>query len=250
MPDPLDPHRLTADTFPEVGRLLAEIPDIEALRFRDGETLIREGEEDRCLYLVLSGSLVISRGGEPLAGEECTPGSPTIVGEMAYFGARVRTATVTSVGATQTLRLQPPHLDRVMEDYPALTRLLCRQFTHRLQESNDALQGFQRRFDLAPRRRMANDGEVIFRAGELPTDIHQVLMGTLRIEIDGAVRLYHPHDLPEGFLEPEAFLRRRPHRWTASVEGSALLVSVSLDRKETFVRAFPGLVVRLLEGRL
>jgi hypothetical protein len=34
------------------------------------------------------------------------------------------------------------------------------------------------------------------------------------------------------------------------VEGSALLVSVSLERKETFVRAFPGLVVRLLEGRL
>lgn len=250
MPDHLERNRLPVDALPETGFLLARCPEIEFLRFRDGETLIREGDEDRCLYLVLSGSLVISRGGEPLAGEECNPASPGIVGEMAYFGARARTATVSSVGASQVLRLMPEHLDLIMADYPELTRLLCRQFTWRLQESNDALQGFQRRFDLAPQRRMASEGEILFRAGEMPVGLIQVMMGSIQLEQDGALRVVQPHDLLDGFLEPEAYLRRRPHRYTATIVGSAFLLIVSLDRKESVIRSFPGLVLKVLEGRV
>ncbi|HJV23662.1 MAG TPA: cyclic nucleotide-binding domain-containing protein [Holophagaceae bacterium] len=250
MPDLLESSRLPPDAFPEVGRLLGSCPDIGLLRFRDGEALVQEGAEDRCLYLVLSGSLVITRMGEQLAGLECSPDHPAIVGEMAYFGARMRTATVAAVGASQALRLQPEHLDLIMAEYPDLTRLLCRQFTWRLQESNEALQTLQRRFDLAPQRRMANDGEVLFRAGDPPQGLMQVMMGAIRLEQDGIRRVVAPHDLPEGFLEPEAYLRGRPHRFTAVAEGSAFIVTVPPDRKEAVIRTFPGVVMRLLEGRL
>ncbi len=250
MPDPLDPSRLPADALPEVGQLLARCPEIDFLRYRDGEALIQEGEEDRCLFLVLSGSLVISRGGEQLATLECTPQAPGIVGEMAYFGARMRTATVTTVGASQALRLQPEHLDLIMADLPDLTRLLCKQFTWRLQESNDSLQSLQKRFDLAPERRMANEGEVLFRSGELPKGIVQVLMGSIRLDQDGVSRTVQPQDLQDGFLEPEAYLRNRPHRFTATVEGSAFLLIVAPERKESLIRGFPGLILKVLEGRI
>ncbi|MBI3132175.1 MAG: cyclic nucleotide-binding domain-containing protein [Acidobacteria bacterium] len=250
MPDALDPSRLPTDALPEVGQLLARCPEIDFLRYLDGEPLIHEGEEDRCLFLVLSGSLVITRGGEQLATLECTPHAPGIVGEMAYFGARMRTATVTTVGASQALRLQPEHLDLIMADLPDLTRLLCKQFTWRLQESNDALQALQKRFDLSPQRHMANEGEVLFRTGELPSGLIQVLMGSILLEQDGISRIVQPQDLQDGFLEPEAYLRNRPHRFTATVAGSAFLLVVALERKESLIRGFPGMVVKLLEGRV
>ncbi len=250
MPDTLDSTSLPAEALPEVGILMSRCPEVELLRFRDGEALIKEGEEDCCLYLVLSGSLVISRGGEHLAGLECAPGSPGIVGEMAYFGARMRTATVTAVGASKVLKLQPEHLDLIMAELPDLTRLLCRQFTWRLQESNDAIRAFQRRFDLAPERRMANEGEILFRAGEMPTGLIQVLLGSILLDQEGIRRAVQPQDLLDGFLEPEAYLRHRPHRCTATVIGSAFLLTVAPDRKESLIRSFPALVLKLLEGRL
>jgi hypothetical protein len=168
---------------------------------------------------------------------------------MAYFGARMRTATVHSVGASLVLRLQPEHLDLIMSELPMLTRLLCRQFTWRLQESNEVIQAFQKRFDLAPERRMAAEGEILFRAGEAPRGLIQVLMGSVRVDREDGSHLLGPQDLPDGFLEPEAYLRSRPHRLTATVAGSAFLLVVAPDRKEAVVRGFPGLTLKILEGR-
>jgi CRP-like cAMP-binding protein len=254
MPVPTELSALDPCTAPEVLALLRHCPDIEPLRYRDAECLVTENEEDREIFLVLNGSLRVERSAENaqappkiLATLACEPDHPGIVGEMAYFGAQRRTASVRSIGGSLVLKLLPRHLDEIFEHLPGLTRLLCRQFTQRLQESNETLMGFQRRFDLAPARRMAEPGERLFTAGDPPTNLYQLLMGTVDLERDGVVCQMAPHDLPEGFLEPEAFLGNRPHRSTATVSCAAFLVMISADRKENFLRSYPQVALKILE---
>jgi hypothetical protein len=55
-----------------------------------GETLVREGDEGRELYLILDGVLSVERGGKPVA--EVGPGA--ILGEKAVLGEGKRTATL------------------------------------------------------------------------------------------------------------------------------------------------------------
>ena len=204
MPDPLDLSPLTLDPDSEIPELLGLCPDIRPLRYRDGERLVVEGEPSRDLFIVLKGSLVVERCGadgsqRPMAHLECGPDRPVIVGEMAYFGAQGRTATVRAVGACQALCLRPAHVDTIMESFPGLTRLVCQQFTRRLQEANDALRDLRSRFDLGAERRLAQPGERLFQAGE-HAPLFQLAMGTVRLEGPDGARSLTPRDLPEGFL--------------------------------------------------
>lgn len=258
MPDPLDPSRLPADAPPGVAELLREVSGAELMRYRDGERLVVEGDTDRSLFLVVDGSLVIEKAsalpGGPvlqLATLACDPDHLTVVGEMAAFGSPDRTASVRSVGASLAVRFPDGSIDALLDGHPYFTRLLCEQFTLRLQETNEALRSLQRRFELAPERRMVQPGEVIFRAGQPGDQLHQLLMGSVDLEQEGGTcRRVSPQDLPEGLLEPESFLRGRPHRFTATVAESAFLLVIDETKKEALIRSHAALVARLLEGKL
>jgi CRP-like cAMP-binding protein len=168
---------------------------------------------------------------------------------MAYFGAQQRTATVRAVGACQVLCLNPAHLDTIMDGFPALTRLLCQQFTKRLQEANDTLRDLRARFDLGAERRLAEPGELLYRTGER-SPLFQVVMGAVRLEGPEGATVLGPQDLPEAFLGLESYLRDQPQERTAVVEETSLLAVIPPARREAFLRAQPGLVLRLLEGTL
>lgn len=252
MPEPLDPTQLALDPDSEIPALLALCPDIAPLRFRDGEKLVVEGETSQDLFIVLRGSLVVERREadgtqRPLAHLDCDAERPAIVGEMAYFGAQRRTATVRAVGACWALCLKPAHLDAIIEGFPGLTRIVCQQFTRRLQEANDALRDLRARFDLGAERRLAQPGELLFRAGERPP-LFQLVMGTVRLEGPGGTSIFAPRDLPEGFLGLEAFLRDQPQDATAVTEDTCFLAVIDASRREAFLRNQPGLVLRVLEG--
>ena len=113
MPEACDLALLALPEASELRRLCTRCPDIEALRFREGECFIREGEEDRDVYLVLDGAFVVEKapaepGGRPamLAGVSCEPGAPVFVGEMAYLGTGLRSASVRRSGSSHALRLR------------------------------------------------------------------------------------------------------------------------------------------------
>ncbi len=258
MPEALDPSRLPADAPPGVAELLQEVSGAELVRYRDGQRLVTEGDTDRQVFLVLEGSLVIEKAsalpGGPvlqLATLACDPEHLTIVGEMAAFGAPERTASVRSVGASLALRFPDGAMETLLSGHPYFTRLLCEQFTQRLQETNEALRTLQRRFELAPERRMAQPGEILFRAGDPGRNLHQLLMGSVDLEEEGGkCRRVAPQDLPEGLLEPEAFLRGRAHRFTATVADSAFLLIIDDAKKEALIRSHAALVAKLLEGKL
>lgn len=253
MPDPLDPTTLDLGSDPELGPLLAAHPDIEPLRFRDGERLVVEGEDSQDLYVLLKGALVVEKAlpdgtQRPLAQLDCRPQAPAIIGEMAYFGAQRRTATVRAVGSCQVLHLKPRHLDAIMAGFPGLTRILCRQFTVRLSEANQELRDLRGRFDLAARLHMAQPGERLLQAGETAQPLFQLTLGSVRVEEDGTSRVVRAEDLPDGFLGLEAFLRGTPHPFTATAEEPSFLAVIEAGRREAFLRSYPALVLQMLQS--
>lgn len=253
MPEELDLEQIKREAS-EVGPLLARCPDIEPRRFRDGDLLIREGETSKDLFLVLQGSLVVEHeapdgSSRIMAHLECQPETPCFVGEMAYLGAQARTASVRAVGGGQALCLQPAHVDVILESFPLLTRCLCRQFTQRLAETNQALRDLRARFDLAPRRHLAQPGETLFAAGEQATTVFQLVMGRVRIERHGMIALLGPEDLPGGFLGLEAFLCGQPHDTSAAAEEPCLLAAIEASHRHAFLRNYPALALAVLDGR-
>ena len=253
MPDPLDPIALDLASDPELGPLLAAHPDIAPLRFRDGERLVVEGEDSQDLFIVRKGSLVVEKALpdgtlRPLAQLQCSEDAPCIVGEMAYFGAQHRTATVRAVGSCQALHLKPAHLDAIMAGFPGLTRILCRQFTSRLKEANDELRDLRARFDLAAQRRMVQPGEVIFEAGAKADTLFQLALGTVRLAEAAGARRVRAEDLPSGYLDLAAYLRQRPHAATATAEEGCFLAVIPASRRAAFLRTQPELALQLLEA--
>lgn len=251
MPDPLDPATLDLASDPELGPLLAACPDIVPLRFRDGERLVVEGEDSQDLFIVRKGSLVVEKAlpdgtPRPLAQLECAVDAPVIIGEMAYFGAQRRTATVRAVGSCQALHLKPAHLDAIMAGFPGLTRILCRQFTTRLKEANEELRDLRARFDLAPMRRMAQPGEVLLQAGAPVDTLLQLAMGAVRFGQGPGSRVRRAEDLPEGFLGLDAFLWGAAHDTTVTAEEPCFLAVIGKERREAFVRCHPALVLKVL----
>ncbi len=253
MAERIDSASLGLDPGEEVPRLLLEHPEIEAWAYREGEYLIREDEATQDIFVVLQGALVVEQaaaapGGAPavLACVLAEPGQPAIVGEMAYLGAQRRAASVRSSGRSLALRLLPEHIDGVLEGYPGLTRVICRQFSRRLQDTDRALHALQARFALNPARRLAEPGEPLFAEGDPAVELIQLVAGTVRLERDGVVRLATPEDLPMGFLEPEAYLRAGVHACAATVAEPAFLAVIAPAGREAVVRCFPELVLRVL----
>lgn len=253
MPESFDLAKLDLDPASEVARLAAAYPGIAPRGFRDGELLTVEGEETQDVYIVLCGAFVVEKaptqpGGRPtiLATVQVDPDQPAIVGEMSLLGTHRRSANVRSVGMTRTLCLDPNHLEAVLEGFPGLTRILCRQFSTRLRDTNNRLKELQGQFALDPAQRAAEPGEVLFKAGEPADTLHQVLMGRITLVRDGVETSVTPDQLDQGFLEPRPFLAGTLHTATATVAETCFLVTVPAARREAVVRVYPSLVLGLL----
>jgi CRP-like cAMP-binding protein len=250
MPESIAASCLGLEPGSELLAFLQRHPDAEALRFRDGEFLIREGDHSRDILVVTRGGFVVERNGPPptiLAQLTAAPDDPGVLGEMAYFGEEPRSASVRSVGSSLTLRLAPHHVDSVLDGFPGLTRVICRQFTLRLREASEALAALRRGLDLTPERKMFQEGEVLFSAGDPAVLLFQLVLGRIRVEAAGAVRSFGPEDLPGGFLDLGPWLRKGLHTCTARAEGSAFLAAVDLSRRPAFLRRYPELVLGALE---
>lgn len=249
MPEVLPPERLECMVDGDILHLWNLHPDIAVLVFREGECLIEEGGTTREVFLVFQGAVVVEQGEGAgrtiLALLEAQPGHPLILGEMAWFGDMPRTATVRASGATMALRLEPGHLDAILEGHPSLTARLCKQFTQRLKETNEALHALQDRFRLMPRRQLVQDGEVLFQAGTPAVELMQLMSG----EVELGARVVRAESLPGGFLNLEAYLTGDPHRVSARARGMVFLVALGQERREAVVRSFPEVILELFSSR-
>ena len=81
-----------------------------------GDALIREGDHAHEMYVVLEGSLEVTRGGEHVA--DIGPGG--FAGEMALLTHHRRDATVTTSGPTRVLHIDGRSFSNVLREAPMI----------------------------------------------------------------------------------------------------------------------------------
>ena len=92
----------------------------EVLQIKPGEAIIREGDHDRDLYLIRSGSMVVEKriGGKPVFLSYVPAGSYS--GEMALIDGAPRSATVRAAIRSEVIRFDGAAFRRLLDRKPAL----------------------------------------------------------------------------------------------------------------------------------
>ena len=108
--------------------------------YRDGEEIIRQGNEGESMYVVQSGrvEVVLKRdnGGEQhLAYLE----AGNFFGEMSVFEKEVRSATVRAAGEARVLKIDKKTLMRRIREDPLLAVNLLKTMSHRIRTLNAEL---------------------------------------------------------------------------------------------------------------
>ncbi len=102
-----------------------------------GETLFREGETGRSLYVVVDGEVGVYVGDRQVA----KLAAPSVLGEMAALDPEPRSATVRSLSDTLLLEISDALLNRIIDDNPDVARAIIRLLCRRLRDANRRLAG-------------------------------------------------------------------------------------------------------------
>lgn len=94
---------------------------MERRRFAEGDVVMGVGERDRSLYLIASGSVDVRLGGRE-AKVIRVQGPGTLLGEVAFFDGRPRSATVTAREPSEVLRLSDEAFHGLAGRHPELGR--------------------------------------------------------------------------------------------------------------------------------
>lgn len=93
-------------------------------RFEAGEEIVRQGEVDRSLVIVLSGSLDLTvTGGRALQSLEIIE-APSVVGEVSFFDAGPRSATLRARTSGELLRLSFDDFEALSAASPSIGRMI------------------------------------------------------------------------------------------------------------------------------
>ena len=116
-------------------------------RFRAGDVLIRRGEVERAIYIVIAGALeVVSVEGDASGVRVIPVPTGSVIGEIGFFDARPRSATVRAVTDGEVRRLDHEGYDALAGSDPALARTLLfelgRILAVRLRQTNEFIRGW------------------------------------------------------------------------------------------------------------
>ncbi len=98
-----------------------------------GTTIVREGDLDDGMYVILSGTVRVTREDRFLA----RLGPREFFGEMALFDGATRAATVMAESRVRVLRLERNDLLQVMDEHPGIAIAICQTLSRRLREQNE-----------------------------------------------------------------------------------------------------------------
>jgi CRP/FNR family transcriptional regulator, cyclic AMP receptor protein len=117
------------------GEQLAEIARLaERLHVQEGEVILREGRLGRELYIIIEGTVVVTRAGRTV--NEWGPGD--YFGELAAIEAAPRSATVTATSDLDVLIVGPRELEAMME-IPGFRNALLLGMSRRIRDVDDKL---------------------------------------------------------------------------------------------------------------
>ena len=101
----------------------AVIRNAQSIPFSAGEVLLKEGEVDDAVYIVVSGKVeVISPGNFGRVKRIASIDEGSVYGEVAFFDARPRSASVRAVSDGQVLRLSRRGFEKISAWNPKLAQ--------------------------------------------------------------------------------------------------------------------------------
>ncbi len=120
---------------------LAELARLVVQRqFARGQVLIREGDTDAALYIVVSGQVSVTKrgtaGGTDLHLQTLGPGS--FVGEMTLLDGSPRSATVTALVATDCLVLTRWVFNTTLRSDPLIAVAMLPVLSQRVRQADEA----------------------------------------------------------------------------------------------------------------
>jgi CRP-like cAMP-binding protein len=124
----------TNEQLADIARL-AERLDIQA-----GEVILREGRRGRELFIILEGTVTVSRDGRVVNVLD----EGDYFGELAAIEDQPRSATVTANTDLKVLIIGPRELDALME-IPGFRNSLLRGMSRRIREADDRLAAYAER---------------------------------------------------------------------------------------------------------
>ncbi|HZE66624.1 MAG TPA: cyclic nucleotide-binding domain-containing protein [Sporichthyaceae bacterium] len=94
----------------------------ETRHHANGSTIVKAGEQDRSLWMVVGGALDVTVPGPPPTRHRV--GSGTVIGEVAFFDGQPRSADIAASGDVELLVLTYANFERLAAADPALAQLL------------------------------------------------------------------------------------------------------------------------------
>ena len=101
--------------------------------FEPGDVVMREGDVESWLFLVVEGELEVKR-----LDRRVTVGPGTVVGELAVLDPQPRSATVTALTPVLAFRLGKEAFDEVLLTRPEVARGVIVELARRLREPHEA----------------------------------------------------------------------------------------------------------------
>lgn len=100
--------------------------------YRNGEYIVREGEEGDVMYVVQEGyvEVFVERGGQEVLLDTNGPGG--FFGEMAIFERDVRSASVRAKGEARILTIDKKNFMRRIHEDPSLAFRIIETLSHRI----------------------------------------------------------------------------------------------------------------------
>ncbi len=112
---------------------IASVVTVE--RFKPGDVMIKEGEENSSIYLVVSGKVTIFKDyGTDQQVEKVTIGEGSFLGELSLFTRMQPNATCVAAEDAEAFVLRHHQFQEIMKVYPQIGINLCRFFTMKLRQ--------------------------------------------------------------------------------------------------------------------
>ena len=117
-------------------QLKSVIKTAKEKEFKDGDTIVREGDMSNVgFYLVLEGQVEVKRGDKSLT----KLGSGQFFGEMAVLDEKPRSADVVAITDTKCLLVTNWDFKALIKTYPDMATNIISELANRLRQTNMAL---------------------------------------------------------------------------------------------------------------
>ncbi|MBE9467490.1 MAG: cyclic nucleotide-binding domain-containing protein [Bacteroidetes bacterium] len=103
------------------------------ITLEQGDTLFRKGDDQRALYAIKDGKVIIHNEGYEFA----TLGKNKFFGEYSLIDSSTRSASVTALVKTELLKLDQVDFNKISENKPEVTKAILKSLINRLRSYNE-----------------------------------------------------------------------------------------------------------------